>query len=338
MGLLSGLIFFTQQDQVLPLLPFLLYAFFTGAVHGYTALPKRAAALLLGFLSIIMPVCAYFFLNNSLGHFWESAFLFNFNWYNERAPLMQDAKAIRSALHYCEFDVIFYGGCILGVAALILGNKKQWLLLACLAAVVLSFCSEYLSGKLIMGLPVSYYFLALCATLPSLMFTVFAFSNRLFAANTYHQLVYGTILSANLLFHISQYAGNISGDRMSWIRPLPEYQYLKAQQLRDHELYIFYNSDYIYLYNEFKILSPSRWIYHYFWHWYGGWDPGNKKLQSITADLEKYRTLYILDFSDTATFKDSNNFIFWRSFLQQKYTPVMLTPAPQNVTLWKRRE
>lgn len=336
-GVLTGLIFFTQQDQILPLFPFVLYALLTNSIPLFSSLLRRTIHLAAGFLLVTTPILLYFFLNHSFRHFLDSAFLFNFQWYNESMPLIHHAKAIRNALHNCEYDVIFYGSCILGVAALFYGNRNKWLTICALAAAGLSFCSELLSGKLITGLPVSYYFLALSATLPALLFVVFAFTERLFFQNKQHQLIYAAILSANLFFHILQYATNISPNKTPWPAQSAEFQYLKKQPLKDYDLYIFYSSNYVYLYNQFRILSPSKWIYHYFWHWYPAWDADNKILTSITTDLKQHNTPYILDFSDSATFKNSGHLLYWKSFLQANYTPVQLDTSSAKTVLWKIR-
>lgn len=332
LGLATGMVFFFQQDQVLPLLPFLLYAAFNNSTPMLPTLLNRGMRLALGFLTITVPIVLYFLLNSSLQYFWEDAFLFNFNWYNEKEPLLLHAKAIRKTLHNCEFDVIFYGACITGIAALFWGNKKKWLLICSIAAVLLSFSSELLSGKLIFGLPVGYYFLPLAATVPFLFFIVFAFTEGTPFTQKRQQLMYGAILSANLCFHLLQYASSLSFKNERWPAEL---QYLKKQQLKDYDLYVFYNSNYVFLYNQFKILSPSKWIYHYFWNWYKNWDADNSKLASITSDLKQHHTQFVLDFADSTTFKNRQHLLYWKSFLNDNYVPVTVENPALKAVLWK---
>jgi hypothetical protein len=338
LGLATGFVFFFQQDQVLPLLPILLYATFNNSIPLLPTLLKRGTGLAIGFLTVTIPIVLYFLLNHSLQYFWEDAFLFNFNWYNEKQALSLHAIAIRKALHNCEYDVIVYGSCITGIAALIWGNKKNWLLICSLAAVLLSFCSEFLSGKLIFGLPVTYYFLPLAATVPFLLFIVFAFTEGTPFTQSRQQLVYGAIFSANLFFHLLQYAVNLTPNYPRWPALSAEYQYLKKQPLKDYDLYIFYNSNYVYLYNQFRILSPSKWIYHYFWHWYDRWDADNSKLASITNDLKQHRTQYVLDFADSVTFKNKQHLLYWKSFLKDNYVPVSLEDSVTKTVLWKIKQ
>lgn len=335
LGLATGMVFFFQQDQVLPLLPFLLYATFTGSTPLLPTLLKRGTGLFTGFITVTTPIVLYFLLNHSLQYFWEDAFLFNFNWYNEKKPLWLHLTAIRKYMHNCDYDVIFYGSCIAGIASLIWGNKKKWLLICCMAAVLLSFCSEFLSAKLVVGVAIVYYFLTLAATVPILLFIVFAFSKDSPFSQSRQQFVYGAILSANLFIHVLQYTINLSPNYLSKTITSTEIQYIKKQPLKDYDLYIFNNANYIYYYNKFRILSPSKWIYHFFWNWFPNWDADNSQLASITMDLKRHRTQYVLDFSALSTFQNNQHLQYWRSFLKDNYVPVPLEDPTPGGILWK---
>lgn len=335
LGLATGLVFFFQQDQVLPLLPFLLYATFNNSNPILASLLKRGSALALGFLTVTIPIVLYFILNHSLQYFWEDAFLFNFNWYNEKKPLWLHVTAIRKFMHSCNYDVIFYGSCIAGIASLVWGNKKKWLLICSIAAVLLSFCSEFLSGKLANGLAIVYYFLPLAATAPFLLFIVFAFSEDMPFLQSRQQLVYGTILSANLFIHLLQYAVNLSPKYINVYMTSAEFQYLEKQRLKDYDLYIFNDANYVSFYNQYRILSPSKWIYHFFWNWLDNWDADNKILASITTDLKQHRTQYVLDFADSTSFKNKQHLLYWKSFLKDSYVPVTLENSTTKAVLWK---
>lgn len=335
LGLTTGLIFFFQQDQVLPLLPLFLYAAFNNSAPLLPTLLKRGVGLTVGFLLVAVPIVLYFLINHSLQYFWEDAFLFNFNWYNEKQPLWEHVKAIRKFLHTCNYDVIFYGACIAGIASLVWGNKKKWLLICSIAAVLLSFCSELLSGKLAIGLAIVYYFLPLAATVPFLLFVVFAFSEETIFSQRRQQFVYGAILSANLFIHLLQYTMYLRPNNSHYSAEL---QYLQKQQLKDYELYAFNNANYVYFYNQFKILSPSKWIYHFFWNWFDKWDADHKILESITTDLKKHRTRYVLDFADSTNFKNRQHLLYWKSFLNDNYVPVTVENASLKAILWEIKQ
>src|SRR5262249_17313865 len=117
-----------------------------------------------------------------------------------------------------------------------------------------------------------------------------------------------------------------------------ESQYLKKQQLKDYDLYIFCNANYVYLYNQYHILSPSKWIYHFFWGWFDKWDADNSILASITADLKQHHTQYVLDFADPAMFKNMQHLLYWKSFLTNNYVPVPLQDSTTKAVLWKIKQ
>jgi hypothetical protein len=336
LGLATGMVFFFQQDQVLPLLPFLLYATFNNSIPLFPSLLKRGTALLTGFLTVAIPIVLFFLINHSLLYFWEDAFLFNFNWYNEKKPLWLHIKAIRKFLHDCDYDVIFYGSCIAGIASLVWGNKKKWLLICSIVAVQLSFCSEFLSGKFATGFSIFHYFLPLAATTPCLLFIVFAFSEDTAFSQRRQQFVYGTILSANLFIHTLQYIVFLSPkyDKVY----TAEFQYLEKQQLKDYDLFIFNNQNFVCFYNQLRILAPSKWIYHFFWTWFDKWDADNSKLASITNDLNQHRTQYVLDFTKPDSFKNKQHLLYWRSFLNENYVPVSVENITTGAVLWKIKQ
>ncbi|HEV3251528.1 MAG TPA: hypothetical protein VGZ71_11280 [Puia sp.] len=335
LGLLSSCIFFMQQDQVLLLIPFFIYLGFSDFGYFRNRPFTVLGSMCLGFLALAAPLLLYFSLNHTLTYFWEDAFLFNFNWYTEKKPILQHLRVIKDELERSKYDLTFYGSVALGAFSLISGNKKKWLLLVSLIVVFLSFCSEFLSGKMIFGLSVRYYLLPLAASLPILLFTIFSFSDKLFSQNRLHPLIYGTFISVGLLLNILQGVSNSTKSQGDWVKNSSASLYLRRQAIHDYQLYVVNNSNYIYLYNKFRILAPSKWIYHQFWRWYEGWDLDNKKLASITQDLQKHQTTYILDFSDDSSFKNHSNFLYWQYFLQSHYSPVILDSVDKKMVLWK---
>jgi hypothetical protein len=337
-GILAGLIFFFAQDQVLPLLPVLLFAFFTNIAPSFASFLKRALSLAAGFLTVATPIILYFFINHSLLFFWQDAFLFNFNWYTKREPILLHAKAIRNALHFCEYDIIVYCTLIIGAASLLWKHKKKWLLGCSLAAVLLSFSAELLTGSLLSGIDLIYYFLPLSATVPFTLFVVFAFSEETLFSDRRPQIVLGAIFAFNLFFHIAQYSINLSPNEPSWPERDLEYAYLKKQQLNDYDLYVLGESNYTLFYNDFRILAPSKWIYQFFWRWFENWDADNRKLKSITDDLRKHHTKYIVDRSDSIRLKNPNNLQYWKSFLRENYDSVYLGPVKTRSTIWKIKQ
>lgn len=348
MGLLTALTFFMQQDQILPLLPFWIITL-TGdeaGQQGFTAAPglrreslpliKRILHASAGFLIVTLLIVGYFAIHRSLTWFWQNAFVFNFSWYTEKAPLMEHFKSIKDGMDATNYKMAFIISVALGGSALLLQNKRKGLVLAALLGVILSFSSEYLSGKLSSGSSFYYYFLPLAASLPILVFTVFAFTEDGFLRDKKSQLLYGTLLSCSLAYTILQHATHLSRHNEDWVRETPEFQYLEQQHLKDYQLYIFDNSNFVYAYNQFRILAPSRWIYHHFWRWYPHWDADHQLLQSIEQDLQYHKTTYILDHSELIRSKNPAAYALWQSFLQNNYQPVNLSAhSEEDLLIWK---
>ena len=343
LGFLTALTFFMQQDQILPLLPFWIVAFSgdTGGEQGIAPILgarkgssfrwiKRILHAAAGFGVLTLGVILYFAVHHSLNWFWQNAFVFNFSWYTERMPLLEHFRSIKDGMDATSYKMAFIISVVLGGSALLLQNKKKGLVLAALLGVILSFSSEYLSGKLMAGQPFYYYFLPLAASLPILVFTVFAFTEDGFLRDKKSQLLYGALLSCSLAYTILQHATHLSRHNEDLVRDTPEYQYLLQQHLEDYQLYVFDNSNFVYAYNQFRILAPSKWIYHHFWRWYPRWDADHRLLQSIEQDLQSHKTTYILDNSAAIRSRNPEAYGLWQSFLQEHYQPV----AP-NFTLWK---
>ncbi|MBS1598521.1 MAG: hypothetical protein JST75_09875 [Bacteroidetes bacterium] len=333
LGILSAFIFFMQQEQVFPLIPFLFYAVLSGDKRSYLAPLKKTGSICIGFLLITIIIVLYFTFHHSLKYFWEDAFIYNLKWYSEKKPLSDHAKAIFIILKKSGYDLALYISLALGIFSLISGNTKNKLLTVSLIAAAFSFAAELLSGKLVSKLSVEYYLLPLSASLTILLFVVFAYSKHPFLQHKFFHVLYVLIISFNLALVLLKYCIHLKPDSKNFMNTSPEFEYLQKQKLHDFELYIFYNSSATYMYNQFKILSPSRWIYQYSWNWFDNWDSRNEKLAEIKSALIERRTTFILDYSNTSTFRNKDNYYYWKSFLQEHYIPIM--NGDSTTVLWK---
>jgi hypothetical protein len=78
-GFVSGLIFLTRQNGVGLPVAYALYLFFQAIVNrGYRQLLFTYGKILAGVIGAILPVAAYFALNNALSQFWDAAFVYNY--------------------------------------------------------------------------------------------------------------------------------------------------------------------------------------------------------------------------------------------------------------------
>lgn len=334
LGILSGLVFFMQQDQILVLLPFLLYSVFINKNDWKTFL-KKNLQLLLGTTIVVTLIFVYFIYHEAFRYFWEDAFLFNFRWYNHSHSFFENAKTIRNFLHLTAYEMPFYISVTIGCLSLLWGNSKRVLLMAALLAVSLSFCAAFVSGKLTDGLGILYYFLPLSVTIPVLLFTLFSSDNGAWLTKTRQQILVAAILFISPVLTTMQHTLHLPYHTKDNVKKSLQYQYLYTRQLKDYDLYVAFNANDIYLYNDFKILAPSKWVYHFFWAWFENWDADLKIIQSITADLDRHKTAYVLDYSDGYyVFKNKRVYDHWKKFLNEYYTLEKLDNA-NTVKLWR---
>jgi hypothetical protein len=339
LGLLTALCFFTQQDQVLLLTPFLIYVLVT---KDTPSVPVRLARLAGGFLSVTLVLVLYFAAHGSLGYFWADAYGFNFSVYlREYKSLGDHFRTVKRVLDNGNYELPFMIALVLGVTTLFLPHKKKGLLLAALAALFLSMSSEWLGGRLEgTGAPVDFvgYFLPLSATVCIVLFVVFAYTGERALTDSRSQLPYVLLLCCSLGYTALQHLSNLKRRADSPLANRPELLYLRQQRLSDYQLYVLFDGEYTYCYNDLNILSPSRWVYQHLWIWYGEFDPDHHILESIGQDLIRHHTTYVIMAPDhLARMANPVNRNWWTSFMQTHYQPVQV-PGRQNSILWKWKD
>ncbi len=177
LGLLAALTFFTQQEQILLLLPFLLYTLFA---EDRNTLIKSFVGLGTGFLTIALLLVLYFAIHHSLNYFWKDAYLFNFTVYiREKKSLGDHFRTIKHVLDAGNYEIPFMIALILGIATLFQQNKKRSLVIAAIIALILSMSAEFMGGRWAGTDKLqeyNTYFLPLSASVCILLFVVFAFT------------------------------------------------------------------------------------------------------------------------------------------------------------------
>ena len=337
LGLLSALIFFTQQDQVLALTPFLFYALLTNDAVPVLA---RLLRLALGFLSVTLPIILYFAINRSLVYFWEDAFIFNITVYiGEKKSIGDHFRTIKRQLDNGNYEIPFMISLILGSLSLFLPNRKKGLVLAALIAMILSMSSELMGGRLMgTGVPQDFsgYFLPLSGTVCILLFTVFAFTEDSLWTRKTAQLPYALLLCCSLVYTAIQHGAHLPRRDLNPLLNKPDLGYLRQQNLSDYQLYVLFDD--VQRYNELKILAPSRWVYQHLWKWYRKWDTDDRLLQSIGQDLLRHKTRYVVIGPEGFTgFVNPASREWWKSFMQTHYRPVPL-PGEQGSSLWEWKD
>jgi hypothetical protein len=336
MGLLTGLSFWMQQDSLITLIPFLFYSFYSTEESLPVRLKQKALGMTAGFITISIPLILYFVSHDSLSYLWDDAFLFNLRAPGTHAGFIEKIRNCKHALHEVEFEMPFYTALVLGIASLFLKNRKPVLLRMGILTLFLSFSAELLSGRMKPGNSFVYYLLPLAATIPILVYIVFTETQASFLQDKRAQLIFSVMLGTTLLLGTFRYASGFrfSGNKNDQIPVTPGMDYLKTQSLSDDQLFVFDDSNYIYLYNYFGILSPSRWIYQYFWSWSANWDADNRIFHSILRDLQVHKTRFILDCSESRnSFRNRQAYEDWKKFLETHYT--LVAKDNSNRKLWR---
>ena len=334
-GLLAGLIFFMQQDQVLFVAPFLIVSWFS---TGVQTIVKRLLWFAAGFGAILIPILVFFAVHRSLGFFWDDAFQFNFSWYTaQRGTPGYHFRTIKQALDAGNYEVPFLVSVTLAFGALFFpGRRKEWVV-AGLAGIVLSMSSELLGGR-----PAdpnfSYYFVPLSASVVILLFILFGYSEPAVIRSPAAQLLYGCMLCCSLSYTALQHGTHLVRADSHPTRHKAALLYLEAHPPADYQLYTIGNASFVYAYNELHILAPSRWIYVHFWRWYDRWDADQSILRSIGDDLVRHHTRYVwMDPVSMAEFRNPTNLAWWMDFLKTHYRPITGLDEPHS-TLWEWKD
>lgn len=336
LGFFTGLTFFMQQDQVLPFLPFLLYALLS---MDYSARLLPFLKIAAGAVAAMAPVLLFFAYHHALNDFWQQAFLFNLSVYTtEKKSLMDHFRSIKLVLDKGNYELPFTIALCLGILSLTGRNKNKPLTLAALAGLLLTLSPELMGGRFKGGtiaIHTIYYFLPLSASVPVLLFTVFAFSEDYIPHDRLRQMPYVLLLTCSLLYTAFQHATHLERRDRNPVIASPELNYLRMHRPGNYQLFVFQNEDYIEAYYEFRILAPSRWIYQHFWSWYSYWDTDGSILRSIGDDLLKHRTTYvIMDEEHLMPFLNPAHYSWWMSFLKGHYHPVPM-PDGKSSKLWQ---
>jgi hypothetical protein len=342
MGFVSGLIFFMQQDQVLALIPFFLYAFLFSK-SGDT-LVSRMLQTAAGFGAVALLVLGYFAVHHALGDLWQDAFRFNMTWYTTtlKETAWDHWRKLKATLDQGNYELPAMVGLTLGLSGLVFHHTNKRLLLLSLAAVFLSISTEFMGGRdvrpRIFEMGFTHYFLPLSASIPILLFVVFAFTREPMIQSAKAQVIYAVLLCSSLFYTNLQHAFFHHRTKDELVVTSPEMQYIRQQRPGDHQLYVFFDNNSIYTYNELGIVGPSRWVYQHFWELYDNWDNDHSKLLAIEQELLDHHTQYIMNYATMPRlFRDPAGFDHWHSFLLRHYDRVPLND-PTEGEVWKLKE
>ncbi|MBN9379631.1 MAG: hypothetical protein J0H74_02620 [Chitinophagaceae bacterium] len=337
MGFLAAFTFFLQQEEIFALLPFLIYGSFRK--ENNVSPRHRILGLAVGGLSVATPIVLYFALHHALEPFWRDAFGFNFGVYTStfKDSFGDHLRRAKRVLDKGNYEVPALVVMTLGIASLMFRGGNKRLMLAALVTVPLSIIPAFMGGRGGMGDFYDYY-LPLSASLSILLFVVFAFTEEPFLQAKKAQGIFGILVCTSLSYTALQHLTHMTPQKKHPVVASPELKYLRQHPPGDYQLYEFGDHEYVYAYNEFRILAPSRWVYHHLWALFDNWDKDKSILHGIEQDLVRHRTTYVIDCTGNPALQFKEPVIgLWRAFLDQYYQQVPLQD-PSGVTLWKWKE
>ena len=342
LGFMSGCIFFMQQDQILQLLPYFLYSFLPGTDN--IPVSRRLLRISVGFAAVALPLILYFSWNHALAVSWRDAFVFNFGWYTQtlKESFADHIIKLKILMDRGNYEVAVLVTVTIGISAFFLRSTHRRMILLALAAVPLSIATEFMGGRDVVpnmyNTTFTHYVLPLAASIPVLLFCVFAFSNDPVLSGYKAHAIYGCLVCVSLAYTAIQHGTHLKTIDRDEVVSSPELRYLRQQRPADYQFYVFGSINSLYISNELNVRSPSVWIYQHFWRLYPNWDADLRLLRSIEQDLVSHRTEFVLDltipdkwFANPLAEKE------WRGFLRDNYEPVMGNPVLLSV-LYKRKE
>ncbi|HEY4110010.1 hypothetical protein [Puia sp.] len=342
LGAISGAIFFMQQDQVLQLLPFFLYSFLPGS--DPSPVGGRVLRTFLGFASVALPLILYFAWNNALSFFWKDAFLFNLGWYTQTLPesFRDHLIKLKTLMDIGNYEVAVLVTVTLGVCASLFPASQRKLIIIALLAVPLSIVTEFMGGRdqvpKIYQATFTHYVLPLAASIPILLFCVFAFTREPVLSGYKAQGIFSFLVFFSLAYTALQHGTHLKSKDIDEVAESPEIAYIRQQRPPDYQFYVFGSINSLYIANEVNALAPSPWIYQHFWRLYPDWDADLRLLHSIEEDVRRHQTTFILDLTDGGDwFSNPRADAEWHGFLRDNYQPVMENQHLGSV-LWKRKE
>lgn len=336
-GLLVGLTFFTQQEEILALFPFVIWHLLTQENQAvklkWKLVVKRMFQMLVGFLLILIPLVVWLYSKGALTAFWEQAFMYNFFIYRPNNPMSERLLNSFNLFYHSRIG-FFIIGFILLHCYFYLKRSNRVLHLTALTSLILFAVLKSTSSRLGEMYNMQHYFMGYSA--------LFAISTLLILREweiplrqlKWKMIVVSLFLSSswflweNALTSKFTEKENIYNKRMQEILP-----YIKEIKNKNGQLFVFRNTSYIKLYNELNCLSPSKWIYTTTYNSKLKFDKTENVVRDIINSLELNQTIYIVDLSVEWPLLSPTMLNEWNKYINANYSIIKST---EGYTLLKR--
>lgn len=338
-GVLCGLLFHTQQEELVLAFPFVMYHLLNKSHIDpnirWATIVQRCLSMATGFMIVTVPLLTWLALKESLPDYWSQAFLFNLAEYTSKMSWMNKINGVLNILFHSRFMFLLFPMLIMHMFY-ILKNVNRGLHLASLGTIIIGLYIKTFTGRISDNATAYHYFLT---------FSALVSVGSMILANEIEKCLPGKYLkSLSILFCLSvfllmwknafPFLLNVQKSPMNdEVKELTQ----KMQDIKnkDGQLYVMGHTPFLALNNNLTSMAPTKWIYtsQYTQH-LTGFDLEGNVIKEIIAALEKNKTKYIVDFHllspvDRPSFQQS-----WEAYLRKHYLEIH---RKKNYILFKRR-
>ena len=338
-GLLAALVFYTQQEELLPVLPLMAWYWWQAPlIKGATVWQSRwehAVQIAAGFLMFSLPIFVWFTLEQSLYGFWHQTVSFNLFIYGSQLPLSEKIRGTISVLFHTRYLFLAVPFLLLHLLLALRPHNKA-LHLAMAGAIMLAVMAKATLGRIIDYQAIYHYMLTFSATLTVSLMVLVRDVQPLVRLRLRPWMPAVLVAAVFLVFWKNSF------DRVQALlskrREHPadqlcrELRHLKGTK---GQLYVMGYTPYIYLYNQLEVLSPSPWLYVSGYRQELPFDPDAEIIDDITRSLDAHQTTWLVDFLVLRPLPQQLHQQKWESYLSTHYGEVRRT---DRYILFKRNK
>ncbi len=333
-GVLVTLVFYTQQNEALAVIPFVLYVTLNkNGIGQFKLVSWQKIMIRFGFLTIgSMFVHAIILLLvaswGAMDEFINQAFLFNTSSYIHKRGLFLKAYELVGFLFKWNkdfFPLTLSIGFILlfCITRKIKGNSIFWVMLVC---IIVQWFSTAISGK-----HFAHYFLCF---IPYIVFTLFLMLKNLGEASFFKKLPIAPLVLSLLVFATLR----VSYLKISYFKDGEAYGHneeifseLKKVEGQRGQLYSFDLEQLSYL-SDLNIVAPSKWAYTHFFK-NPSYDTKVDRFEGILKSINTHETAYLI-VNDSMYYPEIIEEKL-KEFLKENYQEIAKSPK-ENVLLFSR--
>ena len=344
-GVLFGMVFLTQQNEILCLLPLSFLSIWRASLgHDFKFLVAKGLRACLTFIAgLAIPLLVWY--SYAEGHgvwqaFVEEAFVFNTKYYISSKSLGTKVGETLAKLFSVRLASIV---ALFGLAtALLFGQiPKFWRLFLVYLWASMAFA---LAGIALSGMHYGHYFLTLVPFLAVAIVPLLLGFGAL-ATGVAHIAISGKIVPhLPLLLVLALVQPALEPERIEKIGRkrqgypnFAEYEALDKVAGKRGQIYVFRNPSLLALNTDRKVLAPSKYIFTHMWDMYPTWDADGKEFRGILSSLDAANTQYIVDFSSTIPIREPQQ-TQWNTYVLAHYDTLSTLNAPKRHYLLVRKK